>query len=394
MRTTACLALVLALNLAGVCSAKTLYRVRVGEHRYFSRIVLDFDQPVTRYGVYQGASGRTLWVIIPAALKPGLTMPAGLPRGLTGMSLSTAGKTESRLLIGVAGGSKVRSFLIFRDPYGTHRLVVDVLSPTPSGRLAEIERMTFLPGRPWRPVESFSLASELEPIEDLQPFPPIRSSGANGMLGASLSEPRAIAPRLMIPPAPPVELPKPLARSLLRSGKPPSPVLAQTAKKRPESPPKGNTSYFKRMGRFIRGAGLKETLPNVHGPIPLRFNNPLHVFLYQFIPAPAKLIEKGEHAFRLDFSESHELGQFNAVDEVGGTSPIDPSVPLEIFVHMEVSAFRFHYDYGILDWLQAGVELPILYHHGNEFANELKEAYEKYVSGKRRLLKLIFAKRP
>ena len=156
----------------------------------------------------------------------------------------------------------------------------------------------------------------------------------------------------------------------------------------------GGGSYVQRFTRFVTGAGLEEPLSNIHGPIPLRMNNPVHVFLFQFIPERGKLLSKGEQTFRLDMSNSHELGQFNAVDEGFGTSPIDSSIPLEIFMHMEVSTFRLQYDYGILKWLQAGIELPILNHHVNSFAKELKELYEHHISGKRRLLTTILEKRP
>ncbi|MBI2880193.1 MAG: hypothetical protein HYY21_01310 [Candidatus Tectomicrobia bacterium] len=386
---------------AGVCSGLTLEGIRVGEHPYFTRIVLDFDGPVSQYRVYRGPSGRTLWVVTPSGVAPGLLLPDRLPPGLAGLSLSSIGKADSRFLVGVLDGSKVRSFTVEADSREPHRLVLDILRPTPPGQLHEIERLTAVADLPWRPVAVYSPATEIQPMQlaepvrppSLPPDPvPDPARRAAPPKGAAAAEATPLKPGLSALPAPPAELPKPLSSPLKAEDAPSQP--ARTASDAPGRRAAAKGPLGERIGRFLRGADVEGELPNVHGPIPLRFNNPLHVLLYQFIPDQAKLLEREEHAFRLDFNQTHALGQLNAVNEGDGTSPIDPSVPLRIFTHLEASAFRLHYDYGVLDRLQAGIELPILYHHVNSFANELKEAYEKYISGKRSLLNVILNKRP
>ncbi|MFQ5691634.1 MAG: hypothetical protein ACE5IM_01135 [Nitrospinota bacterium] len=398
MRKAASLTSFFFLLVAGTASALTLEGVRVGAHREFSRIVLDFDLPLSEYQVYRGPAGQTLWVVTPARMRPGLALPSRLPRGLSHLSLSRAGESGSQLSVGVFAGSKVRSFRIGRDAYGTHRLVVDVLRPAPRARRARIERNTSIEGRPWRPVAAISPPPEARtpPVSSPPsspkhaPEPPASAAPRS----EAKAEMKSMTPALESLPAPPPVAPKGDATRPPLAQKASPAASARGGEKRAERRPRGGGSFFHRLGRFAKGADLKRTLPNVHGPIPLRFNNPLHVLLYQFIPDRAALLTKGAQAFRLDFNESHALGQLNAVNESDGTSPIDSSVSSQIFTHLEVSGFRFHYDYGVLDWLQAGIEIPVLYHHVNSFSNELKEAFEKYISGKRSLLNVILNKRP
>ncbi len=388
------------MGLHGVGEALTLNKVRVGQHRYFSRVVLDFDQPVTKYAIYRGPSGRSLLIVTPSNAKTGLALPGRMPRGLSGISLTPDGDAGSRLRIGVPDGARARSFVIRPDSHGGNRLVLDVLRPASAGRLARIGRVTTIPGRPWRRVKSYTPASRLRPLPERarraptsaappSPTQPPRAAGAG-----IASESKPIAPAMP---------PRTARRETPRAMKPAVSAPMMMADKRSKTKaagkagdrgPAGGGSYLQRFTRFLTGSGLEETLPNIHGPIPLRMNNPVHVLLFQFIPERGKLLSQGEQTFRLDMSNSHELGQFNAVDEGLGTSPIDSSIPLEIFTHMEVSTFRLQYDYGILKCLQAGFELPILYHHVNSFANELKELYEHHISGKRKLLTTILEKRP
>lgn len=118
--------------------------------------------------------------------------------------------------------------------------------------------------------------------------------------------------------------------------------------------------------------GVEVWAEEVHGPLAIRNQSPIHLLFFQFVPERAVPLDYNQVLLRLDIAETNTLTAGTGRDGLNGR------------LDLETTYANLQARVGLAEDWEAGVDLPIIYMHG-EFMDGFIDWFERLIHYERNI---------